>query len=96
MHTNIAAINTFGKIAVHRIKSIVDGGVGLAKNTTTTPNSNKFQAQKWSLPKRTKFLVSPLGAYLPLARLTYSGTPAAVLNKRGQSVDLSHALIKFW
>ena len=64
MHTNIAAINTFGKIAVLRIKSIVDGGVGLAKNTTTTPNSNKFQAQKWSLPKLTKFLVSPLGAYL--------------------------------
>ena len=95
MHTNIAAINTFGKIAVLRIKSIVDGGVGLAKNTTT-PNSNKFQAQKWFLPKRTKFLVSPLGAYLPLARLTYSGAPDSVLNKRGQSVDLSHALIKLW
>ena len=44
-----------GKIAVLHIKSIVDGGVGLDKNTTTTQNSNKFQAQKWSLPKLTKY-----------------------------------------
>ena len=74
MHTNIAAINTFGKIAVLHIKSIADGGVGLVKNTTTTLNSNKFQAQKWSLPKLTKFFGKPSGGltYCALASLAYS------------------------
>ena len=49
MPISIVGINTFEKIAVLHIKSIVDVDDELVKNIVFS----KFQVQKWCLPKHT-------------------------------------------